>query len=109
MTDAKKDKVLFVVRWTGTQKAQLLYLIDNGVAVVDPTDDERKRSTISIEYEAGTAAVRHLEWSVWFANKEIEDLEAVVSINDGKEQSLDTADSMENRWASEGNARRVAK
>ncbi len=102
---AKKQKVVFAIRWTGTYGAQLVHLLDNGVPVVAPVDLKKGRGSVKVEYSVEEAVVHHLEWSLWFGDKELEGLEAFATLGTGEEQSIAKLDdALEHRWVGTGNA-----
>ena len=98
----KTQKIVLSFTWDGQQQAQVYYVLDNTVVKVDAGDDKRGRGGIDVIYDAALSATHLIKWSIWFPGKTLKNLSADVTVDGGPSVNLDSSNSEDDHWVSEG-------
>lgn len=108
------DKIVFEIKWSGGQEADLDCVIDNEHAVpmearrpVPPKEDDETpaevgppgRGLIRFQYEADPRPVHTVEWSLTFPGKTLSKLKATVKVNAKEEVSKEADGDQKGNWA----------
>lgn len=97
-----RQRISLSFSWDGQQEAQVYYVIDNSVVKATAKDNLRGRGSIEIPYAAAASATHLIKWSLWFPGKTLKNVSASVSVDDDDAVELDSSDSEDDHWASEG-------
>lgn len=99
------ETIIVTIRWDGGDKARLFYLIDNGKVMVGNGEHRDGEGEIRVVYQADAFAIHHIEWALWFPERKLRGLRAVVTVHGGPEQRLGAEDEKTSKWSSEATAR----
>jgi hypothetical protein len=99
---ANKDSIAFTLTWTPTTtRAELHYIIDND-RVIEDAKGKTGDGKISLTYTTDEAPTHRIEWSLWFPNKTLKQLEAKAKVNADEESPLNKAKDADSKWEESG-------
>lgn len=100
------EQMVFRITWRESIQARLVYLIDNGVIVLDldsPSDDRLGQGQIVHPYSVPASPIHRIQWLLWFPGQTLTELLAEASRGPGSSfQPLDQASGLQQRWADTG-------
>jgi hypothetical protein len=103
-SDMGQVQMRFTITWKGLEEAELLFLVDGGIAVVLAGKQARGNGSITIDYLTDNAGAHKIEWGLVFPNKTLESLAATASIAQGAAQNLNSSQQESQIWKSTGQA-----
>jgi len=96
------EKVTFTIRWSGADRAELFFIIDNGK--LKKANVQSDPGQLVITYEVEKAEVHVVTWSLLFPGETRSDLIATYTRDGGGTSPLDKVSQATDLWSSRGAA-----